>query len=64
MMGKYSRFTICPCCHKGGVIDLDVLGMCLFCWMKKEMDWRKRPGARKRRGYSRNLVITACALSE
>lgn len=43
-MGKYSRFTICPCCHKGGVIDLDVLGMCLFCWMKKEMDWRKGPG--------------------
>ncbi len=29
------RFAQCPVCNHGGIIDLHVLGMCLFCWFKR-----------------------------
>jgi len=28
-----TRFSQCPQCQQGGIIDLKVLGMCLFCHM-------------------------------
>jgi len=51
------RIAQCPVCKTGGTIDLKVLGICLSCHMKRRL-WEKR------RGYSREMVITACALAD
>ena len=63
-MGKYKRFALCPCCHKGGVIDLDVLGMCLFCWMKKrEGGWvEEKTGSKKERLFKKSGNNRLCII--